>query len=130
MPLQQRSATFRAITMTAGIGADRTPRELRHSFVSVLGDNVLAGFWRAWQVAKRCWSSTALIMSRALPQPRMLLAQHRLTAAAVEEARERLAESTPGLRLSGGQGRPGHRSRRETFASPRREPESRIPAGL
>jgi len=39
MPLQQRSATFRAITMTAGIGADRTPGELRHSFVSVLSDN-------------------------------------------------------------------------------------------
>ena len=39
MPLQQRSATFRAITMTAGMGADRTPGELRHSFVSVLSDN-------------------------------------------------------------------------------------------
>jgi hypothetical protein len=31
--------SFRAITTAAGIGADWTPRELRHSFVSILSDN-------------------------------------------------------------------------------------------
>ena len=31
--------SFRAITRKAGIGADWTPRELRHSFVSILSDN-------------------------------------------------------------------------------------------
>lgn len=30
---------FRAITKAAGIGEDWTPRELRHSFVSILSDN-------------------------------------------------------------------------------------------
>ena len=31
--------SFRAITKAAGIGEDWTPRELRHSFVSILSDN-------------------------------------------------------------------------------------------
>lgn len=31
--------SFRAITKAAGIGEDWTPRELRHSFVSILRDN-------------------------------------------------------------------------------------------
>jgi site-specific recombinase XerD len=31
--------SFRSITKAADIGEDRTPRELRHSFVSILGDN-------------------------------------------------------------------------------------------
>ena len=31
--------SFRAITKAAGIGEDWTPRELRHSFVSIMSDN-------------------------------------------------------------------------------------------
>jgi integrase len=30
---------FRSITMAAGIGEDWTPRELRHTFVSIMSDN-------------------------------------------------------------------------------------------
>lgn len=36
---QRRAGAFKAITKKAGIGENWTPRELRHSFVSIMSDN-------------------------------------------------------------------------------------------
>ena len=40
--MRQRAAVFRAVCTAAGIGPGWTPRELRHTFVSLMSDSDVA----------------------------------------------------------------------------------------